>query len=137
MPTKINRDFCPGSLLEGKAEISVFLGETMTSLIHSEFNWPLLCVSRYGLQSPQYVSFQNRTLVKKCVFIDIFLAAIVTWCGFHLWVFVVLVEESLFVSSNDWLWLLVAFDNSPISISLTISWGLLWSSLLKQIWNRL
>ena len=42
MPTKINRDFCPGSVLEGKAEISVFLGETMTSLIHAEFNSPSL-----------------------------------------------------------------------------------------------
>ena len=44
-PTKNYKDFCPGSLLEGRAEISVIfgwdLGETMTSYNHSEFNWPL------------------------------------------------------------------------------------------------
>ena len=32
----------------------------------------LLCVSRYGAQSPRYASFQNSTLVKKCFFIDNF-----------------------------------------------------------------
>ena len=45
IPAKNYRDFCPGSLLEDRAEISVifgrFLEETTTSKIHSEFNCPL------------------------------------------------------------------------------------------------
>ena len=45
MPTKNNQDFCPGSLLEGRAEILKVLvgiwGGTMTSQIYSEFNRPL------------------------------------------------------------------------------------------------
>ena len=49
IPTKNYRDSWPGSLLEGRAEISVILEEIMTSSIHSEFDWPFLqCVSRYG-----------------------------------------------------------------------------------------
>jgi hypothetical protein len=38
IPTKNNRDFYPGSLLVGRAEISVILEEIMTSSIHSEFD---------------------------------------------------------------------------------------------------
>jgi len=41
MPTKNLKDFCSGSLLEGRAEIlqifGCISGETMTSSIHSEF----------------------------------------------------------------------------------------------------
>ena len=45
MPTKNFKYFCPGSLLEGRVGqkslkfLVGILGEMMTSLIHSEFNW--------------------------------------------------------------------------------------------------
>ena len=44
MPTKNYRDFCLGSLLEGRGEISVIFGWHFgrnDDLIYSEFNWPL------------------------------------------------------------------------------------------------
>ena len=51
IPTKNLKDFCPGSLLEWRAEFLKFLvgilGQTMTSWIHSEFNWPLVANSNF------------------------------------------------------------------------------------------
>ena len=49
MPTK--KYFCPGSLLQGRAEILVIFGwhfEWNDDLINSEFNWPLEHKNRYG-----------------------------------------------------------------------------------------
>ena len=53
MTTKNYQDFCPGSLLEGRAEILVIFGRHFGRnddliLIHSEFNWPLLTTIVYG-----------------------------------------------------------------------------------------
>ena len=46
----------------------MFLGILNDSLVL------LLCVSRYGAQLPRYASFRNSTLVKKYLFISVFLA---------------------------------------------------------------
>ena len=62
MPTKNYRDFCPESLLEGRAETSVILGwhfgRNNDLIMHSEFNGRLVPLKNILCEGLCFDSFQ-------------------------------------------------------------------------------